>query len=191
MNGGTFPFPSEEPGAGHGVLGAWSPQGGGTNTGRGLPSSRLPPPFRRTARRDRTGAPRGAGDDGSLPGPAPRRRAAPPRAGRPQVSRRWPLRSTRRGRGPGPRVGGGARAPKRWGRPEGGPAAPMRRRLRGPRWGRQGRKTPPGPRIHPPHPCSPARLGLFCPAGFRALSPLKCAPPSGVPDPPIPASQAV
>lgn len=151
----------------------------------------LPPPFRRTARRDRTGAPRGAGDDGSLPGPAPRRRAAPPRAGRPQVSRRWPLRSARRGGGPGRRVGGGARAPKRWGRPEGGPAAPMRRRLRGPRWGRRGRKTPPGPMIHPPHPCSPARLGLFCPAGFRALSPLKCAPPSGVPDPPIHASQAV
>lgn len=42
MNGGTFPFPSEEPGAGHGVLGAWSPQGGGTNTGRGLPSPLLP-----------------------------------------------------------------------------------------------------------------------------------------------------
>lgn len=41
MNGGTFPFPSEEPGAGHGGLGAWSPQGGGTNTGRGLPSGAL------------------------------------------------------------------------------------------------------------------------------------------------------
>lgn len=187
MNGGTFPFPSEEPGAGHGALGAWSPQGGGTNTGRGLPSSLLPSGAMRvgTARGRRAERattahfrvrPRGVGR--LRRGPGGRRsvgggRSAPP-AGVEAPDAGWVA-------GLGPRSVGGV--PR-----EAWPLrcdAPARTEM-----GSAGQEDPARAHDPPPTPLL-ACLGLFCPAGFRALSPLKCAPPSGVPDPPIPASQAV
>lgn len=124
---------------------------------------------------------------GLLPRPAPRRRAAAPRARRPQVSRQSPLRlPVRRSRAPGGwrarSLGGVPAALMTWA-PRNAGACVDRIGVCRPR------KTPVGPCDTRPPARPPACPSGFCPAGVEECEPLALCFSKWSPGTPIPASQ--